>query len=128
MSQYLPYSGFKWLNPIEISRFCLNSIGENSFIDYILEVDQEYPDDLHELHNDYPVVPEKLEISQSMLSKYRCNIVYYYVIKVGGANKLVPSLGNESKYVVHYKNLQLYFSLGMKVIKVHRLLKFKQFN
>ena len=44
MSQYLPYSEFKWLNKKEISRFCLNSINENSFVGYILEVDLEYPD------------------------------------------------------------------------------------
>ena len=37
---------------------------------YMLEVDLEYPSELHELHNDYPLAPEKLEISQNMLSKY----------------------------------------------------------
>ena len=47
MSQYLPYSGFKWLNKKEISDFCLNSISENSFIGYILEVDIKYPSELH---------------------------------------------------------------------------------
>ena len=52
MSQYLPYSGFKWLNKKEIDKFCLNSIDENSLIGYILELDLEYPaDKLHELHN-----------------------------------------------------------------------------
>ena len=60
---------YKWLNKKEISRFCLNSISGNSFIGYILEFDLEYPDELHNLHNDYPVAPEKLEISQNMLSK-----------------------------------------------------------
>ena len=68
MSQYLPYSEFEWLNKKEISRFCLNS--ENSFVGYILEVDLEYPDKLHNLHNDYLLAPEKLEITQNMLSKY----------------------------------------------------------
>ena len=47
-------------------------------------------------------------------------------MKIGGVNKLVPNLGNNIKYVLHYKNLQLYLSLGMKLSKVHRILKFKQ--
>ena len=47
MNQYLPHSGFKWLNQKEISDFCLNSISENSSIGYILEVDLEYPSELH---------------------------------------------------------------------------------
>ena len=52
ISQYLQYSGFKWLNQKEISDFCLNSVSENSFIGYTLEVDLEYLSELHELHND----------------------------------------------------------------------------
>ena len=126
MSQYIPYSGFKWLNQKEISGFCLNSISENSFIGYILKVDLQYPDDLHELHNDYQLAPEKLEISQNMLPKHCCNITNYYGIKIGGVNNLVPNLGNGSKYAAHYRNFQLYLSLGMKLNKVHRILKFKQ--
>ena len=70
MSQYLPHSEFKWLNRKEINGFYLNSIEKNSSIGYLLEVDLNYPDDLHELHNDYPSAPEKPEISQNMLSKY----------------------------------------------------------
>ena len=69
MSQCLPYSEFKWLNQKEISDFCLNSIREDSSIGYVLEVDFEYPNELHELHNDYSSAQEKLEISQSILSK-----------------------------------------------------------
>ena len=60
MSQYLPYSEFKWLSEKENSRFCLGSVSENSSVGYILEVDLEYPDKLHDLHNDYPLAPEKL--------------------------------------------------------------------
>ena len=61
-----------------------------------------------------------------MLSKYCFNIANEYRIKIGRVNELVPSLGNKSKCVVHYRNLQLYLSLGMKLTKVHRILKFKQ--
>ena len=98
MSQCLPYSEFKWLNKKEISRFCLNSISENSFVGYILEADLEYPDKLHNLHNDYPLAPEKLEINQNILPKYCSDIVnkyYKYGIKIGGVNKLVPNLRNK---------------------------------
>ena len=56
----LPYSGFKWLNRGEIDNFDVSSISENSSDGYILEVDLEYPDQLHELHNDYPLAQEKL--------------------------------------------------------------------
>ena len=63
-----------------------------------------------------------------MLSKYCSDIADEYKIKIGSVNKLVPNLGNKSKYVVHYRNLQLYLSLGMKLSKIHRILKFKQPN
>ena len=108
------YSEYKWLNQKEISDFCLNSISESSSIGYILEVDLKYPSELHEFHNDYPLAPKKFEISQNMLSNYCSNIANENRIKIGGVNKLVPNLGNKSKYVVHYRNLQLYLSLGMK--------------
>ena len=77
---------------------------------------------MHDLHNDYPLAPEKFEISQNMLSNYCFNIANKYAIRIGGANKLVPNLGNKSKYLV----LQLYLSLGMKLTKIHKILKFNQ--
>ena len=83
----------------EISDFCFNSVSENSAIGYILEVDIEYPSEMHELHNDYPLAPEKLEISQNMLSKHCLSIASKYGIKIGGVIKLVPNLGNKSNSV-----------------------------
>ena len=49
-----------------------------------------------------------------------------YGIKIRGVNNLVANLGNKSKYVLYYKNCQLYILLGMKLVSVHRILKFKQ--
>ena len=61
-----------------------------------------------------------------MLSNYCSNIGNKYDTKIGGINKLVPNLAHKSKYVLHYRNLQLHLSLGMKLVNVHRILKLKQ--
>ena len=61
-----------------------------------------------------------------MLSGYCKKIADKYQIKVGDVKKLIPNLGNKIKYVLHYKNLQLHLSLGMRLTKIHRILKFKQ--
>ena len=122
MSRYLPYGGFKLLKNVD--GFDVSSISEKSPIGYILEVDLEYPEELHVLH-DYPLAPEKLAIPHDMLSDYCKKIADEYGIKVGDIKKLLPNLGNKTKDIVHYRNLQLYFSLGMKVTKIHMVLKFK---
>ena len=124
MSKYLPYEGFKWLKNVD--KFDVMSVNEKSPIGYLLEVDLEYPDKLHELHNDYPLAPEKLAVSSDMLSKYCKRIADKYEIKVGDVKKIIPDLGNKTNYVVHYRNLLLYLSLGMKLTKIHSVLKFKQ--
>ena len=126
MSEYLPYEKSEWLKNID--GFDVMSINEKSDIGYILEVDLKYPKKLHKLHNNYPLAPEKLAVTSDMLSKYCKEIADEYDIKVGDVKKLIPNLGNKTKYVVHYRNLQLYLSLGMKLTKIHRALQFKQSN
>ena len=78
------------------------------------------------MHNDYPLVPEKLAIPYDMLSDYSKKIADEYGIKVGGVKKLIENFSNKTNFVVHYRNLQLYFSLGMKLTKLHKVRKFKQ--
>ena len=120
MSEYLPYEEFKWLKNAD--KIDIMSINEKSPFGYLLEVNLEYPDELHELHNDYPLAPETLTVFSDMLSKYCKKIADEYKIKVGDIRKLIPNLGNKTNYVVHYGNLQSQLSLGMKLTKIHRVL------
>ena len=66
--KFLPYEGFKWLKNGNNSD--ANLISKQSPIGYILKIDLEYPDELHKLHNDYPLSPEKLAIPYDILSDY----------------------------------------------------------
>ena len=95
MSMKLPTSGFKWMNNKELS------VWEK--IPCILEVDLEYPEELHDLHNDYPLAPERIN----------CDKV----------EKLIPNLRDKKKYVIHYKNLKQYLKLGLKLKRIHRGIK-----
>ena len=126
MAQYLPYGGFEWMSEEEINEINFDLVREDSDDGYVLGVDLEYPDDLHDLHNDYPLAPEKLKVKSDMLSDYCLNITEKYGIKVGEVDKLIPNLKDKETYIVHCRNLQLYLSLGMKVVKIHKVLNFKQ--
>ena len=123
MSQYLPTGGFKWLTEKEVD---LSKYNDESEKGLILEVDLEYPEELHDLHNDYPLAPEKIKVTEDMLSPYCREIAEKFKVKVGLVEKLVPTLSNKERYVLHYRNLQLYMSLGLKLTKIHRALEFDQ--
>ena len=124
ISQYLPYCEFKWLKNVD--QFDVNSISENSSIGHILQTDFECADELHYLHNNYPLAPQKLAFSYDRLSNNCKKIADKYGIKVGDVKKIVPNLGSKTNYLVQYKNLQLYLSRGMKLTKIQAILKFKQ--
>ena len=123
MNEYLPYEKFEWVKNVD--ELDMNSINEKSDTGYILEVDFNYPVEFSELHNDYLLAQEKRAVSNDMLLTY-CKKIDEHDIKVGDVKKLIPNLGNKTKYVLHYRNLQLHLSLGMRLTKIHRVLQFKQ--
>ena len=98
MSKLLPTHSFKWMKTSELETWELHSC--------ILEVDLEYPKELHDLHNDYPLAPEQIEVNK--------------------VEKLIPNLWNKKKYVIHYENLKQYLNLGLKLTHVHRGIKFEE--
>ena len=79
VSKSLLTSGFKWIDPKE---FDLNKYTNNSSKGCVLEIDLEYPKELHELHSDYPLVPDEIEIKREMLSEYQLNTADLYNIRL----------------------------------------------
>ena len=92
MSQYLPTGNFKWMTDKEISKIDLEKYKKDGKKGLTLEVDLEYPQELHDLHNDYPVCPEKVKVSNDMLSGYCKKIAEKYKILIGLVSKLIPTL------------------------------------
>ena len=112
MSQYLPTHGFRWCSPEEIMKLNVESLEDNSQLGFILEVDLEYPKELHDLHDDYPCAPEKTTITEDMLSDYQKELISDLGCNPSETMKLLLTLHNKEKYTVHYRNLKLYLSLG----------------
>ncbi|XP_068761891.1 uncharacterized protein [Montipora capricornis] len=125
MSQYLPTGVFRWMTEKQIDNIDLAKYKEDSKKGLILEVAVAYPEELHDLHNDYPLGPEK-KVNKDMLSNYCQEIADKFNVSTGLVHKLIPTLSNKEKYVLHYRNLQLYTDLGLKITKVHRVLEFNQ--
>ena len=97
----------------------------NFSMQYILEVDLEYPREIHDRDDDYPLAPELVEIKTEMLSAKHLQLRRkYYGATTPYSRKLVCSLLPKKKYVLHSKNLKFYVDRKMKVTKVHRGIKF----
>ena len=83
----------------------------------VLEVGLEYSKKLRELHIDYPLTPNKIEINREMLSEYQLKITYLYDIPIGNVKKLVANVLDKEKYVIYYEHFKLYLRLGLKLKK-----------
>ena len=81
MSQKLPVKNFRWMEQCELKNW--------ESLPCILEVDLEYPKELHDLHTEYPLAPEKMII--------------------GNVKKIVPNLNDKERYVLHYESLKQIF-------------------
>ena len=126
MIQKLPYRSLKWEDKITEDDIINYDNGRTGFI---LEVDLEYPKELHDLHNDYPLAPEVMNVKSNMLSEKQVEI--YKLIngskepKDEKTKKLILNLNDKSKYVVHIRTLQFYLKHGL-LKKIHRAIKFEQ--
>ena len=80
----------------------------------MLEIDLDYPDELHNLHNDYPLASEKIKVTKEMLSEYQLQIIEDNNSSHGENKTLIPNLGNKRNCKLHYQNLKLYLNLQSK--------------
>ncbi len=150
MCQKLPYGDFKWEDMTVMKKYTkrhgydgdywdeeimnwgsltdddIMKLDANGDKGYFFEVDLEYPKELHNLHNNYPLAPEKMIVDNDMLSPFSLGMKDKLNISDDNTSKLVCSLSDKKNYVLHIKNLQLYISLGLKVKKVHKVLSFSQ--
>ena len=110
MSQSLPTGGFRWLTGKEINKLDLGKYKTDGKKGLIPEVDLEYPQELHNLHNDYPVAPEKIKVSNNMLSGYCKKIANKYNISIGLVSKLIPTL-REKKSMCYLIETSSYTSI-----------------
>ena len=122
MRQYLPISNFKWVKNIDEIEQKIMRIKSNSSTGYILEVDLECLKELHDMFNDYPLAPEKINIRKEWLSDYCLKIANVHNITIGAVKKLAPNLMDKNNYVIHYRNLQQCLELGMKLKKLYVLI------
>ena len=106
MSKKLPTHGFKWMTCKETETlFEQQELHTWNKTPCFLEVDLQYPEKLHDLHNDYPLCPEGVKCKNNV-------------------EKLIPNLRDKKKYVLHYKNLIQCIRYGMKLTRIHRGIKF----
>ena len=98
MCEPLPIGNFLWADSEEFQFW--------KKFPCILEVDLDYPKERHDLHNDPPLAPERILVNK--------------------VEKLIPTLNNKEKYVIHHRNLKQYIEMGLKLKKIHRIIKFKE--
>ena len=109
MSKKLPVGNFEWIEKDDIPKYDEKSIqnyDENSDKGYILEVDVEYPKNLHKLHSNLPFLPERMKINK--------------------CSKFVCTVQNKEYYVIHIRALKQALNNGLSLKKVHRVIQFDQ--
>ena len=109
MSQKIPVNGFKWVKQKKLSKFnedFIKKYDEDSNTGYFLEVDIDYPKELFNFHKDLPFLPERKKVEK--------------------VEKLICSIEDKKKYVIYIRALKQALNHGLKLKKVHRVIKFNQ--
>ena len=106
MCKKLPIGGFKWSNPNKYTEEVIKSYDKNGNYAVLPEVDIEYPKELHKSHCDLPFLCDRKKLNKT--------------------NKLITSFEDKKEYVVHISALKQALNHGLKLTKMHRVIRFAQ--
>ena len=126
MQQKLPYGGFQWLTNTEINDLNIEDFDADDDEGLIVECDLDYPEELFDMHKDYPLAPDSTSITKDMLSDITKQFLDDYKIPFNEQKRLTPNFLPKRNYIVHIKNLKYYIKKGLILKKVHRAISFKQ--
>ena len=127
MQEYLPWKNFEWMSPHQLNYDFIKRLEPEGEVGCIIQYSLEYPVALHDYHSDYPLAPLKKSIPYDMLSPVARMICDKHKLKrTTNVEKLLATVEDKDFYILHYRNLQLYVSLGLRVKKIHAGIIFKQ--
>ena len=127
MQEYLPWKNFEWMSPHQLNYDFIKRLEPEGEVGCIIQCSLEYPVALHDYHSDYPLAPIKKSIPYGMLSPVARMIWDKHKLKrTTNVEKLLATVEDKDFYILHYRNLQLYVSLGLRVKKIHAGIIFKQ--
>ena len=129
----LPLNNFEYTDgnwDPEIQKAFVQSVLEtpdDSDIGYVLEVDLSYPDEIHDLHSDFPLATTKQKCDACWLGGFQEELSNDMQMNAPpSSNELIQTLFPKKNYILHYQSLKLYLQLGLKFEKLHRSLAFNQ--
>ena len=127
MQEYLPWKNFERMSPHQLNYDFIKWLKPEGEVGCIIQCSLEYPVALHDYHSDYPLAPLKKSVPYGMLSPVARMICDKHKLKrTTNVEKLLATVEDKDFYILHYRNLQLYVSLGLRVKKIHVGIIFKQ--
>ena len=119
LSSKLPIGDYQWEKTKKMTDDFIMSYSQENERGYILEVDLDYPKEIHDLHTDYPLAVEKIKID-----RYSKHVKSFIQNEPKPCEKLTGTLQDKKNYVVYIENLQFYMKHGLKLKKIHRVMSY----
>jgi hypothetical protein len=126
MSEPLPYNDFQWVSADECEKIDWRAQLDYQEYGYFVECDLQYPDNLHNAHNEYQLAPERVLVEDRLLSETQLGLREKYLISHSVSAKLIPNFFPKKEQLMHYRNLKYYLEHGLVLTKVHKAIRFKQ--